>query len=99
MARETESYKQHVELLETGLATYAKKSFEPFSQKFMDGGEIFEYFQRQWAGAASGKLKFLNRTPLQVERDRILYSGGVRKQTEKYHVLYNEQRRIVRNYT
>ena len=98
MVKESETYQQHVEKLETGLAPYAKRSFESFSQQFIDGGEIYSYYERQWRGPA-GALKYFNRTPLQLERDRILYSPGMRKQTEKYHVLYNGQRRIVRNYT
>ena len=98
MTKETETYKEHVENLETGLAIFAKKSFEPFSQTFVDGRAIYDYYEAQWR-ASPGKLKFLNRTPLQLERDRILYSGAIRKQTEKYHVLYNGPRRIVRNYT
>lgn len=99
MPKDAETYKAHVDILETGLSSYAKRSFESFSQHFVDGGNIYEYYEKQWRGAQSGKLKFLNRTPLQLERDRILYSGPIRKQTEKYHVLYNGQRRIVRNYT
>src|SRR6185312_9940238 len=78
-------------------APYAKKSFEGFSQVFVDGGIIHKFFEDQWADERKNK-RLLRRTPLQIERDRILYSSGAKKQTEKYHVLYNGQRRIVRNY-
>ncbi len=91
-------YMAQVDAMETGLAAYAKRSFEPFSELFVDGGSQHEYYSKQWK-TPIGHRKLANRTPLQMERDRILYSSGMRKQTEKYHVLYNGQRRIVRNYT
>ncbi|MFP5205894.1 MAG: hypothetical protein ACLGSH_11105 [Acidobacteriota bacterium] len=94
-----ESYKDHVEKLEAGLPPYAKKSFESFSPKFIDGGGIHDFYETLWKKTPSGIPKLQSRTPLQLERDRILYSPALRKQTEKYHVLYNGQRRIVRNYT
>ena len=94
-----ETYKEHVDKLEDGLSPYAKKSFESFSQSFVDGGSIHDSYESKWRMNAGGNPKLLYRTPLQIERDRILHSAGIRKQTEKYHVLYNGQRRIVRNYT
>src|SRR5712692_11112198 len=97
MTKSTENYNDHVEWIEIGLAPYAKKSFESFSQQFLDGGDMVRYFSKAWQNAHHQR-KIVNRTPLQLERDRILYSSGMRKQTEKYHVLYNGQRRIVRNY-
>lgn len=93
-----EPYDEHVRRIESGLAAYAKKSFEPYSHIFVDGGEQFQHYQRHWTHP-TGQLKLRNRTPLQLERDRILYSAGLRRQTEKYHVLYNGQRKIIRNYT
>jgi dGTP triphosphohydrolase len=94
-----EPYHEHVKRLETGLAPYAKRSLETsISPVFVDGAEIHAYFSDRWQDEA-GRRKLENRTPLQLERDRILYSDSLRKQTEKYHVLYNGQRRIVRNYT
>ena len=94
---EKEPYHKHVSYLETGLAPYAKHSFEDFSPTFVDGAEIHRFYETQWSRSQS-RPKLERRTPLQIERDRILYSEGMRKQTEKYHVLYNGQRRIVRNY-
>lgn len=94
-----EPYHEHVKNLETGLAPYAKKSLEAsISPVFVDGAEIHAHFSDRWQDDV-GRRKLENRTPLQLERDRILYSDSLRKQTEKYHVLYNGQRRIVRNYT
>ncbi len=93
-----EPYNTHVEHLEVGLGAYAKRSFEFFSPIFLDGGEYYKTFADQWQNPAR-RPRLIMRTPLQIERDRILYSDGMRIQTEKYHVLYNGQRRIVRNYT
>lgn len=81
--------------LEESLLKCAKRSFEPFSNEFVDGGDVFSYYSQQWE---KNSFKLRDRTPVQLERDRILYSPGMRKQTEKYHVLYNGQRRIVRAY-
>ncbi len=97
MTTGSETYLEHVREIESGLPEYAKKSFENFSPNFVDGGAILEYYQRQWEPPAR-RLKLINRTPLQLERDRIIHSSALRKQTEKYHVLYNGQRRTVRNY-
>ncbi len=98
MAKQTETYSEHVAQIEEGLAAYAKRSFEPDRQVFVDGAALHETYERLWRSSAA-QLKLRNRTPLQLERDRILYSTGLRKQTDKYHVLYNGQRRILRNYT
>jgi len=93
-----EDYHVLVSALESGLAVYAKKSFESFSPSLINGDEALKIYQDIWA-STTGRAKLSNRTPLQLERDRILYSDILRKQTEKYHVLYNGQRRITRNYT
>jgi dGTP triphosphohydrolase len=100
MADPSDDYTTHVNTMEAGLADYAKKSFEAdeASACFVDGGEIQRFYSDLWR-KPGGTLKLRNRTPLQLERDRILYSAGMRKQTEKYHVLFSGQRRIVRNYT
>jgi dGTP triphosphohydrolase len=91
-------YHKYVEAAESNLAAYAQKSFNNESAVFLNGKEMLKHFQDLWQ-TQSGQLKLANRTPLQLERDRILYSGALRKQTEKYHVLYSGPRRIVRNYT
>lgn len=89
-------YHKTVAALEATLAKCAKRSFEPFSNEFVDGGDVFSYYAQQWE--KGNKFKLRHRTPIQLERDRVLYSPSMRKQTEKYHVLYNGQRRIVRAY-
>lgn len=93
----SDPYHKHVEQLEAQLAPYAKRSFESFSGTFVDGTEILSHYETQW-NKEQTRIKLSKRTPLQIERDRILYSEGMRKLTEKYHVIYNGQKRIVRNY-
>lgn len=89
-------YHKEVAQIEGQLLKCAKRSFDSSSPTFVDGTDIFSHFSNQWQ--SGNKLRLKHRTPLQLERDRILYSQGMRKQTEKYHVLYNGQRRIVRAY-
>lgn len=92
-----EDYKDVVGAIEGELPRFAKRSFEDWSPQFVDGGDVFEHYHQRWR-TAEGRAALANRTPVQLERDRILYSPGLRKQAEKYHVLYNGQRRIVRNF-
>jgi dGTP triphosphohydrolase len=91
-----EEYHSTVSRLEAGLLNCAKRSFESESL-FVDGREVFAHFTELWK-RPERRVNLRERTPIQIERDRILYSQGMRKQTEKYHVLYNGQRRIVRSY-
>lgn len=91
-------YFKIVERAEEPLALWAKRSFEPFSPTFLDGGDYFQHYADQW-NDPDHRPRIANRTPLQIERDRVLYSGGMRKLTEKYHVLYSGDRRITRNFT
>lgn len=90
-------YHVSVNRIEDGLLKCAKRSFESFSPEFVDGRDVFSHFASRWQKEGN-RVMLRNRTPIQLERDRILYSQGMRKQTEKYHVLYNGQRRIVRAY-
>ena len=91
-------YKGFVENTESDLREGAKKSFEDFSPDLVDGRKAFDFYSNL-SRTQEGRVKLFNRTPLQLERDRILYSPLLRKQTEKYHVLYSGQKRITRNYT
>lgn len=87
-----------VKRIEESLKPCAKRSFDPESNEFVSGGDIFEYYKNLSKKGSGSNYKLRHRTPIQLERDRVLYSHGMRKQTEKYHVLYNGQRRIVRAY-
>lgn len=82
-----QEYKNIVDRLEEPLGRWAKRSFEPFSSQFLDGGNYYEHYADLYQDS-DHRPRIENRTPLQIERDRVLYSGGMRKLTEKYHVLY-----------
>lgn len=96
MAKRTQEYHQHVRGLEFGLKNHARRSFGEPGQRFIDGTNWHRYFADKWSSSQQPKL--YNRTPIQIERDRILHSAGMRKLTEKYHVLFHGHRRIVRSY-
>jgi dGTP triphosphohydrolase len=91
-----DDYKNIVEHLESNLADYAMKSFD--SRVFVDGGDIFQFYNNLWEKGEDGRFKLNSRTPIQHQRDKILYSSGVRKQSEKYHVIFRGSQRIIRNY-
>lgn len=91
----TETYDNIVNHLEGNLGGYAMKSFD--SSTFVDGGELFAFYTDIWKKETEN-YKIVNRTPIQHQRDRILYSNGVRKQSERYHILYRGGQRIIRNY-
>lgn len=81
---------------ESRLACVAKRSFEAFSPTFSDGSEINQILHEESQKKSS---ELYNRTPIQRERDRILYSHLMRKQVEKNHILYNGSNKIVRSYS
>lgn len=93
-----ESYEAHVADIESRYAPLAKRSFDPESQKFVDGGEVYAYFSKQWEDDGK-RARLVKRTPLQIERDRIIHAPINRKLAEKYQVLYNGSRKVIRNYT
>jgi dGTP triphosphohydrolase len=90
-----DTYQNIVSHLEGHLETYAMKSFD--STTFVDGGDLFNFYTDIWK-KDSENFKLNNRTPIQHQRDRILYSNGIRKQSERYHILYGGGQRIIRNY-
>jgi dGTP triphosphohydrolase len=94
----TESYEAHVADIESRYATLARRSFDSESQKFVDGGEIYAHFSKEWEDDTK-RVRLVRRTPLQIERDRIIYAPINRKLAEKYQVLYNGPRKVIRNYT
>ena len=59
---------------------------------------MHKFYSDKWADEQA-QMKLRNRTPLQIERDRILYSFPLRRQTDKYHILYSGPKKVVRNYT
>ena len=85
MPQDATDYVVQVDVMEGKFRPSAKRSFEAHSPTFVDGDEILPFYLQEWGGPARKRLT--NRTPLQRERDRILYSNLMRKQTEKYHLL------------
>ena len=96
--KSSDDYINYVNMQEEAFTDCAKKSFEAFSPTLIDGTEAIAHYLKLWKSQIA-PIKLFNRTPIQLERDRILYSSLLRKQTEKYHVLYSGQKRITRNYT
>ena len=99
MSKQPETYNSHVLNIEKGLKTYAKKSFEIFSPKFVNGGSILDHYEDMWV-TSGVSLKLKNRTPLQLERDRILIlrwateavgqiSRALQRSTQDYSQLHD----------
>ena len=90
----TSSYSEHVEAIEAQLAPYAftTKKIETFAT----GEDALRYFEERWK---SNEAQLDGRTPVSLERDRILYSNALRNQSDKYHVLFWGLHRVTRNYT
>lgn len=78
-----------------GLEIFAKFSFEPASDVFLNGESVRDYYQKKMTDDG---LQASFRTPIQRERDRIVHSMPLRKLAEKFHVLYYKDQRISRNY-
>jgi dGTP triphosphohydrolase len=91
-------YLKEVGSLEGRYIQGAQRSFEKNDAEFVDGESVHDYYAAQFRSLEKSQ-RLLHRTPIQVERDRIVHSEGMRRLTEKYHVLYNGQQRIVRNFT
>jgi len=91
-----QTFAAHVRGLEAGLAAYAFTSEK--ASTFLDGTDVAAFYERQW-NSDGGRARLRNRTPLMIERDRILYSHEMRRMTDKYHILYQGSDRILRNYT
>lgn len=92
----TERYELHVEELERGLADYAFTTKK--ATQFINGEDVLKHYEDQWQ-REDGRVRLKHRTPLMIERDRILYSDELRRLTDKYHILFQGSDRILRNYT
>jgi dGTP triphosphohydrolase len=93
-----QTYSEHVREIEDGmgLEDYAFKSGK--ARCFLDGTDVERSYEDKW-NTPEGRERYRFRTPLMVERDRILYSREMRRMTEKYHVLFQGPDRILRSYT
>ncbi|WP_159805195.1 hypothetical protein [Cellulomonas citrea] len=89
-------YEDHVAELEAGIGEFG---FRSMSASLVKGGrDSFEYYSEVWR-TSEGEAKLRGRTPVSLDRDRILYSDEFRRQDEKYHVLFIGGSRLARNYT
>lgn len=92
----SEDYQSHVAEIERNLQPWAFHSEK--ADYFLDGVEVWQYYEDEWSDSQTGS-RLKNRTPLSIERDRILFSDEYRRLSDKYHVLYHKRGKTVRNYT
>lgn len=91
-----DSYLAHVDSLELTLGDFAFRSRE--IETFTDGTDAVRSFEAQWR-TDEGTARLTGRTPLMVERDRVLWSDELRRQADKYHLLFHGGQRVSRDYT
>lgn len=92
----TETFSDQTRSLEANLGQFAFKSVN--IGQFTDGSDAIKWFEDQWA-RDKGQARLLGRTPLMLERDRILYSDELRRQADKHHLLFHGRQRVIRDYT
>lgn len=91
-----ETYDDHVADLESGIGEFGFRSTS--ASLVVGGSDALEYYYDSWR-TTEGEAKLRGRTPVSLDRDRILYSDQFRRQDEKYHVLFIGSSRLARNYT
>lgn len=91
-----ERYLDEVLGLEAHLGEFAFKSSE--SGQTLEGKEALSSLDPEWS-TTDGRARLRGRTPVTLERDRILFSDEYRRQDDKHHVLFVDTERVVRNYT
>jgi dGTP triphosphohydrolase len=90
----SDKYRDHIAEIERGLGDFAFKSSD--LTYLVDGTEALKYYEDQWVNA---QARLSGRTPIMLERDRILYSDELRRQADKHHVLFQRNHSISRDYT
>ncbi|MDN5767749.1 MAG: hypothetical protein L0H96_11250 [Humibacillus sp.] len=90
-----EGYLAHVRAIESGLNRYAFKTNSVTT--FTDSTDAIKSFEDQWR-EESGRARLSGRTPLMLERDRILYSEELRSQSDRHHILFFGDARVARDY-
>jgi len=90
-----ETYIEHVEQLESSLSTQAFRSSS--ITHFTDLSDAIASFENEWA-TQEGRARLSGRTPLALERDRILYSDELRAQSDRHHILFFANGRATRDY-
>jgi dGTP triphosphohydrolase len=90
-----ESYQEHVASIEATLSDPAFKSARVTA--FTDSTDAMRAFEIEWR-TEEGRARLTGRTPLMLERDRILYSEDLRAQSDRHHILFFKDARVTRDY-
>lgn len=90
-----DTYLEHVERLEGSLSAQAFKSSA--IKQFTDSSDAIASFEDEWK-TPEGRARLSGRTPLALERDRILYSDELRAQSDRHHILFFANGRATRDY-
>lgn len=89
-------YFDQVKVIESGLGPHAFRSENLTT--FADQTDLVKRFEDEWA-RPEGKARLEGRTPLVVERDRILYSDEFKAQAERHHMMFAAGARTMRDYS
>jgi dGTP triphosphohydrolase len=90
-----ERYEDNLTTLERGLGDFA---FSSRGGRLVDGRDVIKVFSDEWKTSA-GEARLKGRSPVGLERDRILYSDELRSQSDKHHLLFVGRQKIARDFT
>lgn len=90
-----ESYLDHVNELEQGLGAHALKTKDLTT--YADSTDVLAALDDEWR-TPEGRARLLGRTPVTLDRDRILYSDELRSQSDRYHLIFVDSSRVRRSY-
>lgn len=90
-----QGYLEHIESVESDLRPYAFKTKN--ISNFTDATDAIQTFETAWR-KDGGRARLTGRSPLMLERDRILYSNELRSQSDRHHVLFLGDARVSRDY-
>lgn len=92
-----DSYEDHVAEVEVryGVGDFGFKTADAIR---IDGNDVFTGLADEWR-TDQGRARLEGRTPIALDRDRILYSDEFRRQDDKFHVLFFGANRMRRTYT
>jgi dGTP triphosphohydrolase len=91
-----DSYFDHVKDVERGLSDAAFTSDKV--SLLADRSDAVKWFEDQWQ-STEGRARLTGRSPLMLERDRILYSDEFRAQSGRHHMLFSAGARTARDYS
>ena len=90
-----EKYEDHVKAIEARIGRFGFKSVD--GQR-LDESDAISSVADEWK-SSEGRARLTGRTPVSLDRDRILYSEDLRRQDDKFHVLFFGATRLSRTYT